>query len=151
MPPDTGTESITAEADLLGNLPRLSTGAAPDTSLATAPVVDSYSWSEVRDTLLKWLGNPLMLEDNGIDAPTKELLKSAIDFSRYFAGIPAPTSVAPTPDGGISFEWRQADDLEIAEIVQVGMAEHTVISGGSVRLHEVLRRILDGRWEQVEQ
>lgn len=150
MPLNSGIEPITAEADLLGSSPRPGTGAAPDASLATASVAESYTWSDVRDTLLKWLGNPLMLEDDGIDPPTKELITSAIDFSLGFAGIPAPTSVAPTPDGGISFEWRRADDLEIAEIVQVDMAEHTVISGGSVRLHEILRRTSGGYWEQVE-
>lgn len=147
---NSGTEPMTAEADLLGNLTRRSTEAAPDNLLAITPVADSYTWSDIRDTLLKWLSDPLMLEDDGIDAPTKHLIKSAIDFAHDFRNVAPPTSVGPTPEGGISFEWRRASDIQIVEIVNVGKAERTVISGGTVLLSEELERTPPSRWEQVE-
>lgn len=150
MAQSSGTEPMTTETNVLGHSTRQSTRAAADVGLATTPVADSYTWSDIRDTLLKWLGDPLMLEDDGIDAPTRDLIKSAIDFAQDYGGVAPPTSVGPTPEGGISFEWRRASDIQIVEIVSVGKAERTVISGGTVLLSEVLERTPPSRWEQVE-
>lgn len=150
-----GTEPITNRTDLRGTSQRRGTTAASDASLATTSFADSYGWSDVCDTLLKWLADPLDLEDDGIDAPTEELIESALAFSSFFGlrennPVPAPTSVAPTPDGGISFEWRMGADLEIAEIVEVGKAEYTIIRGATVALDELLCCTLDGQWIRVE-
>lgn len=150
---NSGTEPMTAEATLCGVWQPRITAAAPNDSLATAAV---KGWSDVCDTLLKWRANPLVLEDDGIDAPTRELIESALGFMSYFGlrekdPIPAPTSVAPTPDGGISFEWRSGADLEIAEIVEVGKAEYTGIRGRTVCFDVPLCQTIDGRWVAVEQ
>ena len=145
---NSGTEPMTAEATLCGVWQPRITAAAPNDSLATAAV---KGWSDVCDTLLKWRANPLVLEDDGIDAPSSELIESALAFSSFFGlrekdPIPAPTSVGPTPEGGISFEWRRGADLEIAEIAEVGKAEYTGIQGDAVGFNVLLRQTLDGQW-----
>ena len=108
-----------------------------------------YTWKEVDALLHKWLGDPEQLADDGIDAPTRGLIASAIQFHREFQPFP-PTSIGPTPEGGISFEWRRGDLVEIAEIVRPGEAEHTRIRGRHILLDELLKRNDDGAWLPVE-
>lgn len=112
-----------------------------------------YTWPEVDALLKKWLADPSQLEDDGVDAPTPELLRSAWHYAMFCSlqrDSTPPTAICPTPDGGISFEWRDGDNLEIIEIVRPGVAEFTFISGREVVKDEILMCDYWGKWRGVQ-
>ncbi|MCL4741218.1 MAG: hypothetical protein KJZ54_03355 [Phycisphaerales bacterium] len=135
----TSLQSVTAMS-----LPRvLTTMPAPDDALITGGAsAQRNRWTEVQDRLLSWKRDPGSVLYDGFDRLDPRRVDSAIDLTVDFEaeGWPAPTGCAPTPDGGISFEWRSGPILREIEIVDEGRAEYVVIRGSRVVSAETIVR-----------
>jgi hypothetical protein len=71
-----------------------------------APEQDRQCWQEVLDHWLhEWAQNPSRLEDEGIVAPSAQIIQLASQVAEDLrdAGLPGPHRVAATGDGGIVF------------------------------------------------
>lgn len=119
-------------------------GAAPDDSLASSESQQhERKWLSVIDQLLGWLTNPEAVEDPELEPLSRDLVQSALDFAydAQHAGLLPPSAFGPSVDGGISFERRFDDtSLEHLEIVEIGLAEVTVIRSGQVLANYWLER-----------
>jgi len=72
-------------------------------------------WQRLIDQrLLVWLRDPSLLEDDGIDAPERSLLRFALDVAENYrdSGWPAPHKIVPDPNGGVIFERAESDTVE---------------------------------------
>jgi len=70
------------------------------------------AWQNLIDhKLIEWSRDPSMLEDDGIDAPSGETIRDAINLANFWKkqGWPAPTRIVPDSDGGIVFELEDND------------------------------------------
>lgn len=79
----------------------------------------------INEPLIDWGKDPNKLEDDGIVAPTKDIITLALTYAMALrdAGWPAPTSVVPNGAGGIAFEKRSGRYHEIIEIYDDASAE----------------------------
>jgi hypothetical protein len=68
------------------------------------------AWRDlIEHTLERWLQNPDQLADEGVDAPSRTILRLAIDYAERLqeGGVPPPDTIVPDASGGIVFERRQ--------------------------------------------
>lgn len=70
--------------------------------------------SLIDDRLIEWALDPSQLDDEGIEPPTRQTIQQAIILARKLrdAGLSAPDSLVPDPDGGIVFACRGEDTSE---------------------------------------
>jgi len=68
------------------------------------------AWQKLIDyKLIEWGWNTAQFEDEGIEPPTRDIVQRAIALAEALrdAGLAAPDSVVPDPNGGIVFEYRE--------------------------------------------
>lgn len=99
-------------------------------------------WESLVDrTLIEWGRDPAILEDDGIIPPTIGTVKNACDIARVLCrlGLPAPTRIVPTGDGGIAFQADADHDFVSIEIAADGTVEYLRFSGSKlVERYEVV-------------
>ena len=97
------------------------------TSSAEQP---SSPWDALETELRKWQENPDAVFEPS-DQPTSDAFETAMrvveDLREDF---PAPSSVTPTGDGQIVFEWRTGDAVELLETAGLNRLELTSIRDG---------------------
>lgn len=108
------------------------THATDDSSLASSDRLDG--WSKILDLLLSWLAHPDELACDEIDQVDPEIIKSAIDFvhDHRESDCPSPTTVGPTVNGHIAFEWQHNQGVDEVEVIGIGRATITNIVQGQV-------------------
>jgi len=134
------THSITTgTADIFS--PFTKTRGAPRTSLASPDSGASAElWGDAVERMLAWRSNPERFEPD--DAPTLDVLDTAIDYAidELDRSGPAPTSIVPSGDGRVAFEWYDQGSTMIVEFVGRGRARYTRIDAGKVVEKGVLVR-----------
>ncbi len=116
-------------ADLQGPL---RVNGAPGQSLAVATAAspqNSEGWQAIiAGPLAEWEKDPSRLEDDGIEAPSRETIQRAAGVARELcaAGLLAPQRVAATGDGGIVFARQEGSSLSNIEVAADGSVELTV-------------------------
>lgn len=131
--------TISAGAGIIS--PFTKTSAAPQTSLASPDSGASAElWCNAVERMLAWRSHPERFEPD--DAPTIEVLDTAIDYAEDERGRsgPAPTSIVPSGDGRVAFEWCDRGSTMIVEFVGRGRARYTIIDAGKVVKKGVLVR-----------
>lgn len=76
-------------------------------------------WQEVLDQrLIEWGRNPEFLQDDGLKAPSSEVIAQACQFASFGRdhGVSPPQRVVPDGSGGISFEWQEKPFFLTVEI-----------------------------------
>ena len=107
----------------------VSTGAADEQSLASTALrrdTERGLWQDIIDgKLVEWGRDPSQLDDEGIDSPTPQTIKRASQIALFMRdqGMPAPSRIVPTGDGGIVFERQQGVVFETIEIGADGSIE----------------------------
>jgi hypothetical protein len=87
------------------------------------------AWQVMIDrTLTRWICDSIALknlEDDGIDAPSKEAMANARELAYYLrdAGLPAPLRIVPTGDGGVTFQYESGTDFDSIETDAGGKSE----------------------------
>jgi hypothetical protein len=105
------------------------TGVANDESQAVAVrQMEEHrrQWEEIINTkLIEWGRHPDQLEDDDLIPPSKSVVQTAIQIAqgaRDARRIP-PDWIIPDGDGGIVFEWREANRAVKLELLDDGSAE----------------------------
>ncbi len=89
-------------------------------------------WQEAIDyRLIEWGRDPSQLEDEGVEPPTGQTIRLAIELAQAFrdAGLRPPDSVVPDPNGGIVFERREKGVCEVLHIWDDGTREYCRFQG----------------------
>lgn len=92
-------------------------------------------WDRFIDlTLAEWERDPTVVEDEGIDAPSRAIVSQAIELARRLrdAGRPAPSSMVPDPNGGIVFQRHANDISEEYHIWDDGVVEYLCLQGAKL-------------------
>lgn len=98
---------------------------------------DQEQWRESVDMLLAWLREA----QADADAHSQACIETAIDFvNDWQDGLPVPTSIGLTGDGGVAFDWGSDADIVTIEILGSGVAEMTQFRKGRVVSEEKLER-----------
>lgn len=110
-----------------------------------APCYDANqreAWENLTDsTLIEWGRDPALLEDDDVIAPSIETIGRAFDIASVLRshGLPAPTRIVPTGDGGIAIQDDAGHDFVSIEIAADGTVEYLRFSGSKiVERYEVL-------------
>src|SRR5437867_6844152 len=92
----------------------------------SAGEVQRSAWQLVVDQLHHWAGDPRQLADEGVEAPTSEVLAMAAAVADVLrdAGIDPPDSLVPNGDGGIVFRWRSGQRAWSIELDSDGFSNH---------------------------
>lgn len=117
------------------------THATPQTALATPAAQDDAAlWDDACERMLAWRMNTDQFEPD--DAPEIDILDTAIDFAvdERTRGGPVPTSIVPSGDGRVAFEWRYRGSTMVVEFVARGRARYTSFISGKVVAKGVLVR-----------
>jgi len=130
--------------------PYVDTGGTTGSALVVGPLGPTREdlWRDAIDCMLRWSNSPEIFSP--IDQPDSAVLESAIDLA-FDLWDPeekhapemrwvAPTSIVPSGDGRIAFEWNAGNETIIIEITGEGSANATVFLGGKVVDHGPLRR-----------
>lgn len=95
------------------------------------------------NTAIAKLHAMLSLQDDwdgmGADAPTKPIVKSAIELVTQLSASPdiaAPSRVAATPRGTVVLEWQQTHIYIEAEIVDPNTSEWMVVKDAELPTHQ---------------
>ncbi|MEZ6086446.1 MAG: hypothetical protein R3C05_00105 [Pirellulaceae bacterium] len=72
------------------------------------------------------MSDPARLEDEGFDSPTASILRLSLDLAEKYrdAGLSAPNSVVPDPNGGIVFERQEGSTSEVLHVWDDGSVEY---------------------------
>jgi hypothetical protein len=86
------------------------------------------------EKLALWARHPEEFADDGLKAPTTEVLADARDFAVFCRtrGVQAPLRVAPDGSGGVSFEWRFGALYQTVEFRAGGEAELLFYENGKL-------------------
>jgi hypothetical protein len=98
-------------------------------------------WRELIDnTLAVWEKNPELLDDEGVDAPSRIIVGQAIVVANYLKehGVSAPERVVPDGNGGLAFAWFDGAVSESIEINADGSLEYVRIEDHQVVASEPL-------------
>ncbi len=116
--------------------------------LAIGPVTGSAggdehnAWETVVEQLRRWTGDPRQLSDEGVEAPTSEVLATAAAMADVLrdAGVEPPDHLIPNGDGGIVFRWRSGQRAWSIELDSDGSLESYLLQQGKLvwrhSLHE---------------
>lgn len=86
------------------------------------------AWEEVVNRkLLEWGLDPSALEDDGLEAPSRQTISLAcrVAVAARDDGWPPPLRVVPTATGGIVFERKQGTIFETVTVFPDGRVEYT--------------------------
>jgi len=89
-------------------------------------------WQELIDhKLIEWGRNPSQFDDEGVEPPSGEIVRRAIEIAKQFRhdGLTPPDSIVPDPNGGIVFERREGDVAEVFHIWDDGTVEYRCFQG----------------------
>lgn len=89
-------------------------------------------WQELIDhKLIEWGRDPGQFDDEGVEPPSGEIIRLAIQLAEGFkaAGFPPPDSLVPDPNGGIVFERRESDLSEVYHVWEDGTVEYQCFHG----------------------
>jgi hypothetical protein len=89
-------------------------------------------WQRLIDyQLIEWGWNTDQFEDEGIEPPTRDTVQLAIDVAEKLrdAGLSSPNSVVPDVNGGIVFERREKDVIEVFHVWDDGTIEYQCFHG----------------------
>ena len=90
------------------------------------------AWQHLIDyQLIEWGKNPDQFDDEGVEPLSPETILRAIKIAERFQsrGFPPPDSVVPDANGGIVFERRERDILEVLHIWGDGTSEYQQFQG----------------------
>jgi len=124
MPTQTWSSSIGAAWPLAPGDAGLSPVAASDQSTRQA-------WQRLIDQLTQWRRDPSQLADEGVDAPSAEIIDKAILVAERSQqrGLPAPSSVVSDANGGIVLERREGSVAEVLHLWDDGTVEYQRFQG----------------------
>ena len=100
------------------------------------------AWRTVLDQFADWQRDPDQLADEGVEAPTSDVLAVANEVAEVLrdTGVEAPQHVVPNGDGGIVFRWRSGPQVLSLELDGDGSVESYLLRGGKLvwrhALHE---------------
>jgi hypothetical protein len=106
--------------------------ATPSSRGVSSKIVHREAWQRLIDySLIEWGRDTGQLEDEGIEPPTRDTIKCAIVVAEKLcdAGLPAPNSVVPDANGGVVFELRERDAIEVYHIWDDGQIEYQRFRG----------------------
>lgn len=92
-------------------------------------------WQDLIDhKLLEWLRDSSQLDDDDIEQPGGMILRLSIDLAEQLRdkGLPAPDRIVPDPNGGIVFERRRNELLELIHIWEDGTTEYQQFRGANL-------------------
>ncbi len=90
------------------------------------------AWQRLIDyRLIEWGWDTEQLEDEGIEPPTRDTIQLAIALAEKLrdAALAAPNSVVPDANGGIVFELRKNDVIEVFHVWDDGATEYQCFHG----------------------
>jgi hypothetical protein len=90
------------------------------------------AWQHLIDyRLIEWGRDPTPLEDVGVEPPSGEVVRLAVELAQAFrdAHFPPPNNVVPDPNGGIVFERRETDVSEAYHVWDDGTVEYQRFHG----------------------
>lgn len=93
------------------------------------------AWQDLIDqTLHRWLRDPSLLDDEGVDAPSGAILRLALDLAEKFRdeGVPPPDKIVTDPNGGIVFERTLGNETEIYHVWDDGAVEFQRFAGDTL-------------------
>ncbi|MBW3539833.1 MAG: hypothetical protein KY476_06155 [Planctomycetes bacterium] len=91
-------------------------------------------------TLIEWGRHARELEDEGVTAPDLGTVRRATQLARALkaGGFPAPDSVVIDPNGGIVFELRNDDAVEVFHVWDDGGVEYRRFRGTELEARTAL-------------
>jgi hypothetical protein len=98
-------------------------------------------WEDViHGRLAEWNRDPVVLDDEGVEPPSREIIGRAIRLAHYLSSrhVPAPQRIVPDGNGGIVFEWFQDSTTESIEISDEGTLEYLRFVGDRLAASEPL-------------
>ena len=90
------------------------------------------AWQRLIDYhLIEWGWNTHQFEDDGIEPPSRDTVQLAIRVAEKLrdAGFPGPNSVVPDANGGIVFERREKDVVEVFHVWDDGTIDYQCFHG----------------------
>jgi hypothetical protein len=114
-----------AWADVQG--PLQGNGAAGEGAVISSE--NARGWQAILSgRLAEWERDPGRLDDDGVEAPSRETIERAAAVARNLcaAGLPAPHRVAATGDGGVVFARQDGPLFSNIEVTGEGVVELTV-------------------------
>jgi hypothetical protein len=144
------TASQSGSATRSVSRPYVDTGGTTGAALSAGPMGPTREelWRDAIDCMLRWSSDPDIFAPT--DLPDPAVLESAMDLAFDLwdqeeerpraTRWAAPTSIVPSGDGRIAFEWNNKDETVIVEIVGAGSATATVFQAGKVVEHGPLQR-----------
>lgn len=117
-------------------------GAAEARSLFLPDCHLEAGWARTVGRVSEWQAHPESVADEEFGGPSNRALEYAISFARntaFTGAFPqAPTSVTPSSEGGVVFEWRTGGLVTIIEITASGEPEIASYSGARLLRHGIL-------------
>lgn len=113
----------------------------------TRSTYDDVAWrSLLQSTLIHWIENPNDLEDEGLDAPSPQILEKALRVAERMRneGFPQPTEIVRDPNGGIVFERNLPDESLVVHLWDDGAIERMRFQGSSLIERESIFSDLEG-------
>lgn len=105
-------------------------------------------WQTVLSQLGNWKINPQQVADEGVVAPSPDLLACAEDVAETLCteGVEPPDHLLTNGDGGVVFRWRLPGQTWSIEIDVDGLIESSLLAGGRLlwrhSIHEPLADVL---------
>ena len=121
----TDREAATAVSTVTVPLGAIGSSELPPLGWADPTARRREQWRPHLEILHSWCLSPTQLADDEVEPPTPEVIALAIGVveSMIAHDEPAPTHTVPTVDGGIAFERRTGDTLQVIEIDPDGEIE----------------------------
>ena len=127
------TESSPFMSPSLIDSVRTNVDAATPSSRGVSPeTVNREGWQHLIDyQLIEWGWDTDQFEDEGIEPPTRDTVQLAIAVAEKLrdAGLAAPNSIVSDANGGIVFERREKDVIEVFYVWDDGTIEYQCFHG----------------------
>lgn len=83
------------------------------------------------DLLIEWGAGMAEFDDEGVEPPDQEILRTAYQWAQKFRDdlVPPPDAVVPDPNGGIVFERHQGDATDVLHFWDDGDIEYRRVEG----------------------
>ena len=112
--------------------------APPATSALDSQIRQRWrqAWEDLIDRkLIEWGRDPDQLADDGVEPPSREVVRLAIAFAKQNQNCQPPQRVVPDANGGIVFERRESDIVEVIHIWDDRQIEYQLFRG-----HDLVER-----------